>query len=366
MNNEILHIPFRYHISVVHKGRRKTTDYVVADTAPVTIEKLSSTEAPPVVAVWRPRPDEQDGQPIEFRHDGTRFFMPVFPEGYPPKRTQRLTSEEFLAAMGSLDAASEVFNGHHPLTYQPYKPSEKPPLTTIDALPPLRSIQSNRDQYVAHIAKTAAEYVLIEGHPFRRCAEPVLHVAYRREKKNGFETGRHEDIITVEMDNRTDYSAGFDLFRLTSTGRALDRATLRAAKSNSAPPSLPDVSIVRTSPFTYDDETPLACSDLIDAAREVVNARRGFTDDRITEMGTLTQHKDPRDYRYHPVSWDSPNLPRVAELLAAVRHDNLVDKRTVDEVDRALSRWRTKPVHIDGSAPPGNAVDIDLPAEMVP
>ncbi|MDW4658035.1 hypothetical protein NQ257_25610, partial [Escherichia coli] len=75
---QLVSVPYCYTVGFVPKGKRKPIEHVVSAVTTVAIADYAEDEAPPIVALWRPRPDEYDGQAVEVRHDCRRFLAPVF------------------------------------------------------------------------------------------------------------------------------------------------------------------------------------------------------------------------------------------------------------------------------------------------
>ena len=356
MQQKLLTIPFRYGIGFIPKGKRSPRDYVVAATTTVCVSELDGRAAPRVVAIWRPRPDEADGRPVEIRHDGDRFLAPVFPRKYDLSSSRegnqpRLTADQMLAALADPAEARKFFD------FEPVAPDsgEKPALLEAElfSLGRGRIQSSGKAAWEAELSRRAARYVLIDGEPFTEVSEPLIRIDdYRPVRVDGVLTGKRQVSVILEIGvgEPFHFEGGGRLFRLTSADRARPIAAAAASRSHDIVNPTIDLEIRDPSVFAFDDVLPALGGELVAAGREFLNYDYAFQrsrDARRDELSGLLFVKDihatTHFAKYRAASWDDPGLPRAAEVLRSLLDDGMIEARYLDRVSAAVAAFENRP-----------------------
>lgn len=349
MGREIVRIPFKYGVSILPKRKRKELGLTLLGHCDVGIDTISPQEAPPVVAVWRPRPDELDGEPIEFRKDALGFLMPLLP-GHFGQCAKRPSAPEFLDMIRG-DGWKSTFE-HHPISYE-YR-YDKNEVVELAKWPGHRMKTNNEEKHIAFIVRKAASLFIIGDQVFQRTREPALHHTWDLSAPR----------ITVDVDSTEEIMRGTYFFRMTSLQRAIE--AMMSSRPRQPAPTLPDLDILIPSAFELDDETPRLCSDLIDTAEAYARQRRWNqeVDAEQSELCSLVFQRSSRGYNERVYPGD-PRIPRITEILrAAIASGKICDENKA-EAEAALRAWDMRPFDVGGGIPSVPGAEIDLPPELV-
>lgn len=366
MRQRLVDIPYRYRIGFTPKGKRNPRPHSVASVAGVAVTELEEQEAPPVVALWRPRLDEVDGEPVEIRHDGLGFLAPVFPLERENNPT-RLTAEQLLAALADPKLATTFF-GYSPVAIEVGGETPAIPEESVKAvLGPGRESWSAKQSWEIGLAEWVSQFVLIAGRPFCRAPEPVIRIDdYCEEVVNGVRTGMRQLSVRVELRHSGffTFEGGTRNFRLTHADRATQQVPSFIRPSHEAVNATIDLEVYEPSVFAYDDVTPALGGELIEAGRECVYYSRTLRGDdrRRQEIESLLVRRDVHRGETHVIMWDDPRLPRVAELFRELLEEGLVDPRYTDRVAAAVEGYEGRP----GAGRALSDLDADLLGALAP
>lgn len=354
MRHQLVTVPFQYRIGFIPKMKRLARPHVVSASMTVSIVEYQADDAPPVVAKWRPRPDEFDGEPIEIRHDCRRFLAPVFPNGRydygrPLEGTEpRLTSGQLLTAIRDPKVASGFF-GH--FIVAPDGEKEAIPEADLSSVLGAGRVDwSARTAMETGLAELADRFVLIDGRPFREIREPLIKIDENRPMRvDGNWTSKRQLSLLLDLSSCSpfEFDLGRRLFRLTHADRARQSGLAQIGPRHEAGHVDIDLEIFDPAVFVIDDLGPAIGHELVDAAREWVSyGRIAYDDKRRLELHSILWKKDQYDYefgKHRAAAWNDPELPRAAELLRDLLLEGLVEERYRDRVSAAVDAFENRP-----------------------
>jgi hypothetical protein len=357
MKQKLVSVPYCYKVGFVPKGKRKPIEHVVSTATTVAVADYAEDEAPPVVALWRPRPDEYDGQAVEIRHDCRRFLAPVFQDskfehGRPLEGNgPRLTGEQVLAAMADPAVAAQFFRYSIVAPEIPSNDMIIPEATLSSVLGPGRFDWDSKAGMEAGLSALADRFVLIGGQPFHQVREPLIKVdSYRPVQVDGcYANGRQQVSVLLHLSEGEPfhYEGGTYLFRLSSADRAGDRARDVARPSTYAVNADIDLEVRDSSVLAFDDVTPAVGGELVNAGRQYLSygQYRPSSDPRRSELARLLTVEDPYSTsfstKYRAAHWNDPGLPRATELLRELLVDGLVDDAYRERVTKAVEAYES-------------------------
>ncbi|WP_456717624.1 MULTISPECIES: hypothetical protein [unclassified Bradyrhizobium] len=357
MNQKLVTIPYCYRIGFVPKGKRKPIEYDVSTSMTVALADYDEADAPRIVALWRPRPDEYDGQVVEIRHDCRRFLVPVFPHskldtGGPLEGNERRLSGEQLVSSIADPAVSTRFFRYAivaPDVPRGDKVKVIPEAELTMALGLGQIKWDNKAAMESGLAALTDRFVLIGGRPFHQVCEPLIKIDSYRPLRIDDVYRYDQRQVSVLLDwsegEPFHFEGGTYLFRLTNADRAAMRVHEMKRDSARVVNANIDLEVRDPTVFGFDDINPAVGGELVAAGRQYLNHGhyRPSTDPRREELHKLLvvedQYSTSFGTKYRSAHWDDPGLPRAAEVLRALLDDGLVDEACRERVATAVQAY---------------------------
>jgi len=333
----LFRVPVTYRAVIVPKGRFKRQEVVCGEYVDVEVREVTDLDAP-VALRWEETERDLSAAAVNGVHEVRLFDGRHFGAA-----TSRNT--DHLNAHIDIDItlrACETGEAHgHPLLRGTSYLREvaEGRFKRQEELEAKEIVTSGRADAIREAHRRAEDLLLVDGRLWLAIDEPV----YRITLSGGYGV-RHvrADIVNLAATRTAEQDHAF--FRADRHEDMLDhcRDIIESERSGQELPDVPRIHVLIPEAVAYDDETPAFLS----AAYSALNAGRTELDqkDRAAILAWVDFRDALADIRNDGEGRLQENLARLEDALETYRRDMTLHDVHRTEIDRALNRWRLRPM----------------------